>query len=148
MGTPQPIRDHLALILAALNLPGDFSDFHLIAKKLSLAVNRTEKPWKAKYIYSLHRGHKGINASDEIIRAIQILGELLDDVPQGIAGVKSYEILSTQEIPPGVLLPEGASIEQCNYPGCRMRFIKTHPNQHYHNKQCQIKAAKLRRRKS
>jgi hypothetical protein len=48
-------------------------------------------------------------------------------------------VLAQPGIPDGALLPTGAKVVKCVAPGCPVWFVRIHPRQIYHDKECNFK---------
>ena len=125
----------LSEILASLGLSPTMHNFSLLASDLSRAVGK--KPvWTSKYIHSVYHQYEGCKASPLLLKAISILSQEIDGTPLGVAGSVYIKVLAQSNVPDGILIPANARIVKCARPGCPIWFVKTHPNQIYHDEEC------------
>lgn len=144
--SPSQARDNLIMVMDALGLEPNFKNFETMGEKLSSAVGHTP-PWSAKYVHSVYKGYKGAQASPAFGKAILTLGQLIDNAPPGVAGARFVKLLVFgDDITEGVLVPRNAQVSTCARPGCNVVFIKVHPFQRYHDKECQKEWAKEKKR--
>ena len=129
------VHYELIQILEALALKPTIKNFRVIARDLSRLV-RKEPPWTAKYIHSVYKGY--MHPSPLLAQAINSLAQVSDGTPAGIAGTQYTKLLTSPDVPEGVLLPINAKIIKCARPGCPVWFVKVHPRQIYHDPVCRV----------
>lgn len=96
---------------------------------------RAKSGFTRQYISRLEHGQDAINA--ELAGAIWDIAARLDQVPAGTGGAVVARVMAQPgQIPEDSFIPRGAKVVQCARPGCRIRFLKTHPRQKYHDKEC------------
>lgn len=123
----------LAEIMDYMGLQPTMKSFEILAQDLSRLANH--KPaWTKKYIHSVY--HNKIEASPLIIQTISALAQTIDGTPAGVAGSVWVRVLARPDISEGVLIPANAKEIKCARPGCPVRFIRVHPNQKYHDREC------------
>lgn len=97
------------------------------AKKLSDAVGR-DQPWSWQYIRGVYK--KQLPPGNELSKAIQVLGALIDSVPPIIAHTETIPILAK----PGQVRPDSIVITSsriCAQPGCSIWFVPNSPRRKY-----------------
>jgi hypothetical protein len=120
-------------ILAALGLPERMSSFEVLAQDLSRLAGK-EPAWTKKYIHSVF--HQRIEPSPMLARTIEALAQQIDGTPAGVAGSVWVKVLAQPDVPEGVLIPRTARVVKCARPGCPVWFVKVHPRQMYHDREC------------
>lgn len=125
----------LAEIMQSMGLEPNMKNFEIIAADLSRLV-RKDPPWSKKYIHSVYHNHQGCKPSPLLSQAISALAQAVDGTPVGVTGSVWVRVLAQPDIQEGVLIPAGAKVVKCARPGCPVLFVKTHPNQKYHDPDC------------
>lgn len=128
-----PVSYDLAEILALMSLKPTMRAFEILATDLS-KIAKKQPPWKRKYVHSVYHGW--VIPSPLFTWAVSALAQAMDGAPAGVAGSVWVKVLASPDIPEGVLIPASAKAVKCARPGCPVQFIKTHPNQKYHDKEC------------
>lgn len=123
----------LGEILAALGLPATMRSFETLAGDLSRLAQKSP-PWTKKYIHSVY--HRRIEPSPLLARTIEALAQRTDGTPAGVAGSVWVKVLAQPDVPAGVLIPATAKVVKCARPGCPVWFVRVHPRQVYHDREC------------
>lgn len=96
---------------------------------------RAKLGFTRQYISRLEHGQDAISL--ELAGAIWDIAARLDQVPAGTGGAVVARVMAQPgQIPDDTFVPRGAKVIQCARPGCRIRFVKTHPRQKYHDREC------------
>jgi hypothetical protein len=110
-----------------------FSKFGLT---LARAINRKATRGLSKsYVIKLCRGQRVITPA--IARAFWRIVAAYDEIDPAIATLREVAVQAEYDIA-GALV-SGPAVP-CARPGCRVRFVKTHPLQKYHSPYCRQKA--------
>lgn len=120
-------------ILDALGLPATMHSFEVLATDLSRLAQKSP-PWTKKYIHSVY--HQRIEPSPLLARTIEALAQRTDGAPAGVAGSVWVKVLAQPDVPEGVLIPATAKVVKCARPGCPVWFVRVHPRQVYHDREC------------
>lgn len=104
-----------------------------------------EEGYSRQYISRLEHGKDVI--TPQLSYAFWHLATVLDDVPAAIGGAIRVTVLAMPgQVPDETLIPRNAKVATCARPGCNIPFIKVHPFQAYHDKECQQEWANERKR--
>lgn len=107
----------------------NLEDLALILSKIS---NR-ELPWTWRYLSGLTKEYKNFSASKDLIRALQILANRLDDQsPLQSRVIGEISVLHTNGVDPGSIIL--GSTVRCAY--CQVRFVPRSATRKNNNRYC------------
>ena len=93
------------------------------------------RPWTGKFLHSIIKEYAGFATNGHLNKALTIMAARLDGADDLEARVQEVDgLLAVNDLPPGTLVLGHA--RRCAAPGCRVRFVPTHPRQKYHSKTC------------
>lgn len=108
---------------------------------LANTIEAGRPAYSKQYIYRLKIGQDPI--TEEIARALQVLGAMLDGVNELQARARYVRVLAIYPLPEDVIVlgkPRG-----CELPGCRIQFVPASPAQRYCSAECRREAIRRRR---
>lgn len=92
--------------------------------------------YSRQYISSLEHGRDVI--TPQIAYGFWHLATVLDDVPAAIGGSIRVTVLARPgQVHEDTFIPRTAKVKKCKRPGCPVIYLKTHPRQDYHDRECQ-----------
>lgn len=94
-------------------------------------------PYSRQYIARLERGQDPITPA--IQRGLQRIMAAIDEADPDTTTAQAVTVYATQSI--GGSLVTGKA-QPCARPGCRVKFVPTHPRQKYHSAHCRLQAYK------
>jgi len=125
--TPQMFRE------IRKELGQSMADFGWTLKR---AINpRAKHPYSRQYIDRLEKGKDVITPA--LIAAFYNIASKMDEVPAGTGGAVAVSVIAQPgQVVDGAFIPRSAKVVRCARPGCAVPFVKTHPNQKYHDPEC------------
>ena len=105
--------------------------------RLARAIDPKSEPFNRQYISALEHGKKNFRVTPQIAAAFWNIAAGLDDMPAGVGGAVLVKVLvQPGQVPEGAMIPRTAKAVKCWNPACAVVFVKTHPNQRYHDPEC------------
>lgn len=122
---PNTVRKMLSELVDYFTRPeiGKVEFWELMAMKLSTAIHH-EPPWTWRYVQGVYKG--SLDPSREFGRAVEILGAMVDDVPQVVADTEQVSVYAKPGTIKAGAIVMGES-KMCANPSCKVFFVPNVP---------------------